>query len=362
MGDKIRNAAILDALRCSHLDLLEVQTPAVTRWQIEKWFLNMFPLRRLEYPSSNKNLKNLLLWSQLNSSINCLEKAIRSTKPDVVLAETSLLGWSATYVCQKLSIPCVVDCHGLLFAETKGMGDTNWVQTKMMEKEAFTKCDYLSVVSKKMKDYIESEFGVSPKKIIVIPNGSYLQQFTARYKYPLKVIYAGHLIYWEGVADYLEIAKQSNNEIEFYMAGAGSMKNQLLQKIKRENVPITYLGYIPRDKIFECFSKMQIGLAPSSKDLTRVVASPIKIFDYLASGLPVVTPRIGDWGELINAQDCGISLEDDNVDNYIESINILSHEDVWIRKSTNAINLLRNQYSWKQILRPLISLLTEIAK
>jgi glycosyltransferase involved in cell wall biosynthesis len=358
-GDKIRNAEILNALRSSHLNVLELKTPTVTRWQIGKSSLMMFPLHRLGYAPSYKNLLFLL---QLNSSINSLERAIRRTKPDVVLAETSPLGWSATYVCQKLSIPCVVDCHGLVFAENKGMGYTDWRQTKSLEKEMFTKCDYLCVVSKKMKDYIESEFGISPNKIIVAPNGSNLQQFTAQYRYPLNVIYAGSLVYWEGVEDYVEISKRSNSKLRFYMAGAGSLKNHLLQKIAKEKIPVTYLGYIPRHKIFEIYSKMQIGVAPSSKDLTRIVASPIKVFDYMASGLPVVTPRIGDWGELITNEDCGIALDDDSIEKYIESLNILSSRDVWIRKSENAIKVIRDQYSWSKTLQPLVNLLSNIAQ
>ena len=54
--------------------------------------------------------------------------------------------------------------------------------------------------------------------------------------------------------------------------------------------------------------------------LLMQVASPIKIYDYLAAGLPVITPKMGDWGDLISRENCGISLDDDTVDNYLNSL------------------------------------------
>jgi len=118
------------------------------------------------------------------------------------------------------------------------------------------------------------------------------------------------------------------------------------------------LGYIPRQKIFSTLSTMQIGMAPSTRDLARIVASPIKVFDYMASGLPVITPKIGDWGKIIEEEDCGIALEDDNPKSYEEALNMLAQQDVWTTKSKNAINIIKEKYNWDNLLRPLANLIS----
>jgi len=359
-GDKIRNKEILNILKNNHFEVFEACLPTITRWEVGKSLFTIFPLHSRIMRIYSR--RDFLQWLQLNSSINSLKRTIQRTNPDVVLAETSSVGWIATYVCNELSTPCIVDCHGLVFAETKGKGYDNWRQVKRFEKETFTKCDYLSVVSKRMKDYIQRKFGIPANKIIITPNGTRPQHFTAQYKSPLKAIYAGTFAYWERVHDFLDLAKQANQKIKFYMAGAGPLKKQLLKKIEKEKIPVTYLGYIPRQKIFATLSKMQIGIAPSTKDLTRVVASPIKVFDYMASGLPVITPRIGDWGDLINDEDCGIALDDDSIEKYLEALNILAGKDTWTRKSLNAIRVIEEKHSWDKALQPLVNLLSNIAK
>jgi glycosyltransferase involved in cell wall biosynthesis len=103
---------------------------------------------------------------------------------------------------------------------------------------------------------------------------------------------------------------------------------------------------------------MQIGIAPSTRDLARVVASPIKIFDYMASGLPVITPKIGDWGEIIVEEDCGVVLEDDSIEDYIKALNALAQRDVWTKKSNNAINIIKQKYNWDNVLKPLADLIS----
>jgi glycosyltransferase involved in cell wall biosynthesis len=162
------------------------------------------------------------------------------------------------------------------------------------------------------------------------------------------------------IYDFLDIAKQttSYSSHKFYLAGAGPLKDRLLERIRKEKIPLTYLGYIPRQKIFSVLSTMQIGIAPSTRDLARVVASPIKIFDYMASGLPVITPKIGDWGEIIAEEDCGIALEDDSTESYKEALNTLAQKDVWTIKSNNAINAIKRKYNWDDVLKPLVDLIS----
>jgi glycosyltransferase involved in cell wall biosynthesis len=227
-----------------------------------------------------------------------------------------------------------------------------------IEKEAFENCDQLIVVSEKMKEYLSKQFNISNKKMVVAPNGSTAQQLTAKYQTPLNVIYAGIFSYWEKVHDFLDIAKQANpNKFKFYLAGTGSLKNQLIRRIREEKISVSYLGYIPRQDMPALLGRMQIGIAPSTKDLARQVASPIKIFDYMASGLPVITPKIGDWGNIIEKENCGIALETDSIKNYIEALNTIAEKGVWTNMSHNAVRVIKEKYSWDRSLKPLLNLL-----
>jgi glycosyltransferase involved in cell wall biosynthesis len=362
-GDRFRAESILAFLRKNQFRVIEAPLTSLTRWGFWRTVPSLFPLYG-KIPAFSR--RALLQWLDMSATINSLKMIIRKTKPDIVLAETSLVGWMAVHVCESFSIPCIIDCHGLAFAEARGMNYKHWQYLEYLEKEAFLKCDHLLVVSKRMKDYISQKYKVRSDKISVVPNGSSPQQFTANYRIPLRVIYAGIFSFWEKIDDFLDIAKQianySSHKFKFYLAGAGPLKDRLLKRIRTEKIPVTYLGYIPRQKIFSVLSRMQIGIAPSTRDLARVVASPIKIFDYMASGLPVIAPKIGDWGEIIVEEDCGIALEDDSIENYIEALNILAQKDVWTIKSNNAINAIKQKYNWNNVLKPLVDVISNLIR
>ncbi len=78
---------------------------------------------------------------------------------------------------------------------------------------------------------------------------------------------------------------------------------------------ITFAGSLPHERMPACLATADVGVAPFDVGAHGPLAldffwSPLKIFEYMASGLPVVTPRIprlerlvGDAGLLYDASD-----------------------------------------------------------
>lgn len=368
-GDGIRIAKILESLHKLGIHVTNIRLPSITRDNLSEYkslktiLVNLFPPRKSYDPTLTCASKGIKKQIELNVSLNQLVRTLTNLKPDVLLAETSEVGWITTIAARRFSIPCIIDVHGLVFSEARGWKHRDWQQILNMEKEAFENCDHLIVVSEKMKEYLSKELGIPNNKMTVAPNGSDPQRRVAKYETPLKVVYAGIFSYWERVNDFLDIAKQANEKtLKFYLAGTGPMKDQLIKRIREEKIPVSYLGYIPRQQIHRLLAQMQIGIAPSTRDLARQVASPIKIFDYMASGLPVVTPRIGDWGDIIEKDDCGIAMDSDSVENYLRALNTLAQENIWTTKSRNAIKSIEEKYSWSKVLEPVSNLLLAYAK
>ena len=108
-------------------------------------------------------------------------------------------------------------------------------------------------------------------------------------------------------------------------------------------------------------SKMQVGIAPSTKDTARLLAFPIKILDYMSCGLPVLAPKVGEWGKIIETENCGIALKDDSVENYVTALETLKRKDVWLDKSNNGIQAIKMKYNWNKVLSPLKSLIMHLS-
>jgi glycosyltransferase involved in cell wall biosynthesis len=353
LGDRIRINAILRILKNNGHEVFDIPTPSTHN--LCDIFSNVFPIQTTN--SLTPKLSARYVRDQLSFVVsrNYLLRQLENLRVDAVLAETTRIGLVACCIAKKLSLKCIVDVHGLGFAESQGIHSNNWHQAFTIEQGVFQEADHLIVVSDYMKTYLQRSFGIDNRKISVASNGGEIRSFSATFQFPLKVIFAGSFAYWEKVDDVLEIAKTADSAtFKFYLAGAGPLERALLYKIKNENIPITYLGYVSRKHIYRLLSKMQVGLAPSTRDLARKVASPIKIFDYMSCGLPIVCSKVGDWGKLVSEYNCGFALEDDSIVEYAKALARLARRDVWTKLSENAQNVMKDQCTWEQTLKPIV--------
>jgi glycosyltransferase involved in cell wall biosynthesis len=366
LGDRIRTESILTFLRESGFSVRQAILPSTSFEYLKKegtaeLLINSFPLHKIRpYDIRTRRLVSNFL--SLNTTKNFLDRIGCKLDFDLILAETSLVGWQTLELFRRSSKPLVVDVHGLVGSEARGKGDKSWHIKEILETEVFKDCNHLLAVSEKMKEHITRTYKIPNNKVTVIYNGAYSQAHKAEFNHPLKVIYAGLFAYWERVDDYLEIAKKANsNDFKFYLAGFGPMKKHILTRMKRERIPIKYLGYLPRSIMLSVMSKMQIGIVPSTKDLTRLVAFPIKVLDYMSCGLPVVAPSVGDWGKLLETEGCGIALENDSISEYIAALGTIKSKDVWQEKSNNGIQAVKAKYNWNTVLLPLRDLMMQLS-
>jgi glycosyltransferase involved in cell wall biosynthesis len=373
LGDSIRVDRILKFLQESGFRVYAiVQRPVPLKYAIRHSILRTIaraPFGIITSPLFFHKLKHqhlsdsILQYLSFDLARNFLNQITRGLDFDVILAETYAAGWLTLDICRKNSKPLIVDAHGLAGAEAKGFKDRSWQLKEILEAEVFNSCAHLLVVSQKMKEYVTHHFKIPSDNVHVVCNGADPQDLKARFSQPLKVIYAGNFAYWEKVDDYLEIAKRSNRkDYKFFLSGTGSMKNHILERIEREKIPIKYLGHVPRSAMLNILSDMQVGIAPSTRDLARVVAFPIKVLDYMSCGLPVITPNIGDWGKIVETENCGIALEDDSTENYLAALETMKRKDEWQEKSKNGIQAIRTKYNWNKVLLPLKNLMTQYSR
>lgn len=276
---------------------------------------------------------------------------------DLLQAETHMAAIMALPVKQKLNIPLFFDIHsGTLIDETKKIihpSEEFLEYLKTVEKNLILFSDQIFVPSKKMKILLERSYDL--KKINVVTNGSDVYPgLSKNFNFPLKVIYAGSFSYWERVEDYLDAIKLINTDMfNFYLIGNGSQKEELMNKIKEEEINVTYLGYLPRKILREYLKKMHIGVAPMANEVARKYASSIKTFEYLSMGLPVVCAEVGEWAEVIKTNNCGFVVPPENPKAIADSLNFYTKGDIWKVHSNNGIQLIEKEYTWEKIISQL---------
>ena len=295
------------------------------------------------------------IYAKLCESI--VSERLKRERFDAVIAEGIIQGANVSGACSLAGVPLVTDVHGLAsaeYSENKFHSVSEKRLRFLCEAEglAARESAILLAVSKSMKDYFIG-CGVPASRVVVAMNGADPSKNTARFAKPMRVIYAGIFAFWEDVDSFLDMAR-ADLANEFFIAGRGPLKNHVEKRIINEKIRINYLGSLKRAQLLDSLVSMQVGLAPSVDALTRRVACPIKVFDYLAAGLPVVTPDFGDWAKIIRESEAGVVTSNSNAREFGEAISLLGDKSVWNKMSRNAIGVIRNEMNWSRVLQPVI--------
>lgn len=160
-----------------------------------------------------------------------------------------------------------------------------------------------------------------PNNVIMIPNGCDLELFGAPPKHsvsadelehrPLRAIYAGSFGLANGLEFLLSVAHQleilSPGAVELVVVGSGARKSSLQKEVHEQGlISIKFLNPVPKFEIPNLLSRHDVALQilqdiPGFREST----SPNKVFDYLASGLPIVTNQPGWIWDYLSEHDCG---------------------------------------------------------
>lgn len=296
---------------------------------------------------------------KLRYVIERIKKKLVAGCTDITIfhAETQLPAYICAILKKEINIPYIFDMRGLLVDESIAFGAHKVIVDyyRGIEETVVNEAFKLIVVSHTMKNYVIDKYDCIPEKIVVIPNASNISSMVAKYKEKMNIIYGGSFNYWERVEDYLETVKilQNDNRCHFYLMGDGSLRKEIIDYINSNYLNICYLGRKKVEDSQKVFANMQIGIAPSTKDIVRKVASPLKIFEYASCGLPIITVDVGEWSDIVKDYDCGIVVSNSDPEAFVEAVKQLKDKKIWEKKSANAKRMIAEKYNWPIVLQPL---------
>lgn len=170
------------------------------------------------------------------------------------------------------------------------------------------------------------KLGVSEKKIIIAPDGVDLEHFNAgvsksearkRLDLPqdkFLAVYAGHLYDWKGaqvLADAAGFLADANAVIVFI---GGTEKNVADFSERNGGVEnIMILGKKPHSEMPVYLAAADVLVLPNSakEPISKYYTSPLKLFEYMASNVPMVASDLPSIKEILNADNAILVSPDD---------------------------------------------------
>jgi len=204
----------------------------------------------------------------------------------------------------------VLEVNGWLADELKVRGHSRLL-TSLVEKMQFAEmslANSVRVVTSGLKDLLVSG-SVNEQKIQVIGNGTDIDTFRpldraeCRSLFNLRkntkyLIFAGNLAEWQDLTTVFEampIILERGYNVELLILGDGREKNRFYEEVERVGITqsVQFLGAKPLETLNQYLNAADIGLAPFRKARNaRIGLSPLKIRDYAAAGLPVITSNL----------------------------------------------------------------------
>jgi glycosyltransferase involved in cell wall biosynthesis len=202
--------------------------------------------------------------------------------------------------------------------------------------------------------------GMPPEKVIKLHNG-FNRLFMERQpekaaewrnkllkKRSRLVVYAGALQQFKGIDVLIEVASKMPN-VQFVCAGGNNAEVAHYQQLATEKLVnnITFLGYILHYELASLLQAADILAHPHCAGKAATFTSPLKLFDYFASGTPIVATEVPSLIEFKNTQAIAAWCEPDNPIKFAESLQfVLETHPRKVEGYADSVKFVQ-QFSWE---------------
>ncbi len=288
-----------------------------------------------------------------------LRSRLMSAGPfDVVYERYSLWSFAGMEYARYSGIPGILEVNAPLPLEQK-----RW-RKLVMEHEAYQVLERVLehastviAVSPGIRGWLET-LPVTEGKVHVVGNGVNL---TAFYKNHTKrggiftVVFSGTLKPWHGLNTLAEAfisLRRQRTDISLSVIGDGPERPALEHAFRSAGVDnaVTFHGGVAHCDVPALLASADAALAPYPH-FDDFYFSPLKIYEYMAAELPVITSRTGHLDSIVMHGKTGLLIPPESPSALSDAIITLADSPSLCRKMGEAGRLCVKQYSWKNVLR-----------
>ena len=263
---------------------------------------------------------------------------------------------------QKSDTIWVIETNGILFLEgkkdRKGIYFSNIC--RYFELRAYSHCDFVITISDELKNLIVSNFKINEKKVIVIPNGVDIERFNPENIVAKRIFdqftigFVGTLFDWCGLDLLIEAIAEIKEEMrpKLVIVGDGISRKLFEEKVKKKGVDeyVKFIGKQPWEEIPSLIAGFDFCYSGQIETKSgKMYHSPLKIYEYLSMGKPVIASAYADAkSTILDGQNGFLFIPGDKEDLIHVIHRAISSWKSGDFKMQEIRTRLKNEHSWDQ--------------
>lgn len=230
-----------------------------------------------------------------------IKEHLQNGKVDLLYERNAFFLYAGARLARKHNIPYIVEVNEVA-GEDRVRQQFFIGKAKSVEREVFDAADAIIVVSAFLKKKIES-MGIRGDKIHVIPNAADASIFDPeKCDEPVReqlgipedavvMGFIGWFVAWHNFGLLIEALGQlKDKNVYLMLVGDGVLKDDIMASARQHGCEdrLLFPGAVKHTRIPNYINAMDICIIPGSNEYR----SPIKLFEYMIMGKPVVAPRL----------------------------------------------------------------------
>ena len=248
-----------------------------------------------------------------------LSAAVRAFRPDVIYERYNLYFPSGIWARRRFRVPLLLEVNAPLYEERRRYGGIALPGlAQWSERHAWRGADLVLPVTEVLAGYVAAA-GVPRERIHVIPNGINEQAFASlpdreAAKRALGLAgrfvlgFVGFMRDWHGLDRVLHFMNEHpRGDLHALLVGDGP-DGERLRRIAGElglASRLTITGVMERTAVPSAIAAFDVALQPAVVEY----ASPLKLFEYLYVGLPIVAPDSPNIREVLSDGENGLLFD-----------------------------------------------------